>query len=256
MTTTPKPRAEGAGERRNLPAAMVAALWTVSNGQCYAPNCPMPVVLEVRPGVYQKNSQVAHIYGVKPNAARFKGEMPPEERDSFANLLLLCLAHHQEVDGDESRYTPEVLKSWKTRHEGAAGAVLARLRLPDAETLGELLTELAEPPLQRLEAVTRRLEETGVANSETVMELKGIIATLSAAGDGMSGQTARSLAYAAEVLGASTFDSSARAAAYAAEVFEGGIFENTTRAVAEIAENLPRIVNRLERAVSQMKQFH
>ena len=30
---------------------MLAALWTVSNGRCYAPGCIMPVVLEVRPGI-------------------------------------------------------------------------------------------------------------------------------------------------------------------------------------------------------------
>ncbi len=235
---------------------MLAALWTVSNGQCYAPNCPMPVVLEVRPGVYQKNSQVAHVYGVKPKAARFQGDMPAEERDSFANLLLLCLAHHEEVDGDESRYTPEVLKSWKARHEGETGAVLARLRVPDTETLGKVLTELAEPPLERLEAVTKRLEETGVANSETVTELKGIIAIMSAAGDGMSGQTARSLAYAAEVLGTDTFDRSARAAAYAAEIFESGSFDRSVSAAAQAAENLPHLVERLEWAARRMSEFH
>ncbi|MFY1615770.1 hypothetical protein [Micromonospora sp. WMMD736] len=252
MTTTSKPHVEGAGERKDLHPAMLAALWTVSNGQCYAPNCAMPVVLEVRPGVYQKNSQVAHIYGVRPKAARFQGEMPAEERDTFANLLLLCLAHHKEVDGDETRYTPEVLKSWKARHEGEAGAVLARLRVPDAETLGKILTDLAEPPLQRLEAVTKRLEETGTANSETVAELKGIIATLSV-GDGVSGQTARALAYAAEVFGTSAFDQSASAAAYAAEVFESQSLDRTVTTAVEV---LPRLVERLERATHQLSQFH
>jgi hypothetical protein len=33
--------------------------------------------------------------------------MGASERDSFANLLLLCLGHHEEVDGDEDRYPPE-----------------------------------------------------------------------------------------------------------------------------------------------------
>ena len=50
----------------------------------------MPVVLEVRPGVYQKNSQVAHIYGIRPGTPRYRPDMPARERDSFANLLLLC----------------------------------------------------------------------------------------------------------------------------------------------------------------------
>jgi hypothetical protein len=69
---------------------MLAALWTVSNGRCYAPDCVMPVVLEVRPGVYQKNAQVAHIYGIRPGTPRYRPDMPARERDSFANLLLLC----------------------------------------------------------------------------------------------------------------------------------------------------------------------
>ena len=80
---------------------MLAALWTVSNGRCYAPDCVMPVVLEVRPGVYQKNSQVAHIYGIRPGTPRYRPDMPARERDSFANLLLLCQLcrrrHNQEL---------------------------------------------------------------------------------------------------------------------------------------------------------------
>src|SRR6266516_8073668 len=106
------------------PPAMLAALWTVSNGRCYTPGCIMPVVLEVRPGVYQKKSQVAHIYGVvRTGAPRYRSDMPAGERDSFANLLLLCTAHHEEVDGKdgEDRYPPETLRRWKAQHEGAAG---------------------------------------------------------------------------------------------------------------------------------------
>ena len=122
----PKSRAEGAGERKALPAATLAALWTVSNGQCYAPGCVMPIVLEVRPGVYKKNSQVAHIYGVRPGASRYRPDMAASKRDSFTNLLLLCLAHHEEVDGDEHRYPPGTLKKWKTAHEGTANSELSR----------------------------------------------------------------------------------------------------------------------------------
>jgi hypothetical protein len=218
VTTTPKPRAEGAGERKKLSPAMLAALWTVSNGRCYAPGCVTPVVLEVRPGAYQKNAQVAHIYGVKPGAARYRRNMAAEERDSFANLLLLCLGHHEEVDGDERRYPPETLKQWKAKHEGAANSVLNSLVVLDTDALVKLLTELAEPPLERLEAVTKRLEETGVANAETVAELKQIIAAMSVPEGGVSAQTARVLALAAETLGTDSFERSAKVLANAAEV--------------------------------------
>ncbi len=150
------------------PPAMLAALWTVSNGRCCTPGCIMPVVLEVRPGVYQKKSQVAHIYGVvRPGAPRYRSDMPAGERDPFANLLLLCTAHHEEVDGKdgEDRYPPETLRRWKAQHEGAAGSVLKNLTVPCTDALMRKLIEIAEPPLERLETITLRLEETGTPTS-------------------------------------------------------------------------------------------
>ncbi|MFI6458500.1 hypothetical protein ACIBF6_44010 [Streptosporangium amethystogenes] len=88
-------------KRRNIPAPIQAALWALSNGRCYAPDCPFPVIFEVRPGVYKKNAQIAHIYGVQPGSARHRPCHTPEEeqkRDSFRDLILLCPAHHAKVD--------------------------------------------------------------------------------------------------------------------------------------------------------------
>jgi hypothetical protein len=72
--------------------------------------------------------------------------MPTKERDSFANLLL-CTAHHEEVDGKdgEDRYPPETLRRWKAQHEGAAGTVLKNLTVPSADVLMRKLIEIAEP---------------------------------------------------------------------------------------------------------------
>lgn len=75
-----------------------------------------------------------------------------------------------------------------------ATPVLNNLRVTNLDALGELLAELAEPPLQRLEAVTKRLEETGVANAETVRELKQIISTMATMDGGVSAPSARALA--------------------------------------------------------------
>jgi hypothetical protein len=80
-----------AGTRKSIPAATQAALWALSSGRCYAPSCPVPVVVEIRVGVYRKNAQVGHIHGVKPGAARFDPAIDDEIRDAFTNLLLLCL---------------------------------------------------------------------------------------------------------------------------------------------------------------------
>lgn len=234
--TTPKPRAAGASKRKTLPPAMLAALWTVSNGQCYAPGCPFPLVLETRPGVYKKNSQVAHIYGVKPGAARYRPDMSASERDSFANLLLLCLGHHEEVDDDEDLYPPETLKKWKEDHEGAAHSTLNRLASVNPDALMKYLTKIAEPPLNRLEAITRRLEETGDVTADTVNELKQIAAAMSATTAGIDAHTALSLSYAAEVLDTNSFSSTARDLAHA-------------------AETLPRIVQEMNRTAATITQF-
>jgi hypothetical protein len=239
MTASSRAHADGAGQRKSLPPAMLAALWTVSNGRCYAPGCIMPVVLEVRPGAYQKNSQVAHIYGVRPGAPRYRPDMPARERDSFANLLLLCTAHHEEVDGKggQDRYPPETLRRWKAQHEGAAGSVLKNLTVPSTDALTRKLIEIAEPPLERLETITQRLEDTGTVTAETVAELKQIIGAMSMTNLDMDARTASGLSYAAEILGTGSFRTAARQLAHAADV-------------------LPGTVSHLERAASKVSQVY
>jgi hypothetical protein len=239
MTTPPgPPRATGAGQRKELPEAVKAALWTVSNGHCYAPGCTTPVLKEVRPGVYQKNAYIAHVYGVRPGSERYRPDMTAQERDSFANLLLLCTADHLEVDGKggADRYPPKILLAWKAQHEGAAGPILDMLRVPSPEALMRKLIEMAEPPLERLEAITARLEETGTVTADTVAELKQIIAAMSMTSNNVSAKTASALSYAADVLGNSSFSATATQLAYAAEV-------------------LPAAASRLETAVHQASQF-
>lgn len=218
--------------------AMLAALWTVGNGRCYAPGCIMPVVLEVRPGVYQKNSQVAHIYGIRPGAPGYRADMPAKERDSFANLLL-CTAHHEEVDGKdgEDRYPPKILQGWKAQHECAAGSVLKNLTVPSTDALMRKLIQIAEPPLERLETITLRLEATGTVTSETVAELKQIINAMSMTNLDVDSRTASGLSYAAEVLGTDSFRTAARQLAHAAEV-------------------LPGTVSRLERAANKAARVY
>jgi hypothetical protein len=204
MTTPPgPPRATGAGQRKELPEAVKAALWTVSNGHCYAPGCATPVLKEVRPGVYQKNAYIAHVYGVRPGSERYRPDMTVRERDSFANLLLLCTAHHLEVDGKggADSYPPKILLAWKAEHEGAAGSILDRLTVTSPEGLMRKLIEMAEPPLERLEAITARLEETGTVTAGTVAELRQIIAAMSMTTSNISAKTAAALSYAADVLG-------------------------------------------------------
>ncbi len=209
--------------RRNIPAAVEAALWTLSSGRCYAPGCPFPVVYEVRPGVYQKNAQIAHIIGVKPNAARYRpcaSEEEARERESFKNLLLLCLAHHAEVDDrnhGEDRYPPELLRRWKRDHEGEHGPELDRIGPLREDQIAALLVSVFTPPVTRLEMIADQLEQTGTLTDGALRELRSIITVMSDNAHGVEAQSARQLSYAAEVFDAQGLRGSARSLAHAAD---------------------------------------
>jgi hypothetical protein len=225
-----------AGIRRDITAATEAALWALSNGRCYAPQCPFPVVFEVRSGVYRKNAQVAHIYGVRPGAARFDETVPDEERDAFTNLLLLCLPHHNEVDdkkAGEKFYPPDTLRKWKRDHEGTNGPALAALGRIDEERLTELLLVVFAPPLERLQRIADQLEKTGTLNAETVGQLQQIIEVMKDSPAAADRTTAAMLMDASEIYGSRGFREAATQLATAADV-------------------LPSLERSLSRAASQM----
>jgi hypothetical protein len=57
--------------------------------------------------------EICHITASSPNGPRFAPALTEEERDAFANLLLLCPTHHKLVDDDVVCYTPDLLRDFK-----------------------------------------------------------------------------------------------------------------------------------------------
>ena len=210
--------------RRNIPAAVEAALWTLSNGRCYAPGCPFPVIYEVRPGVYQKNAQIAHIIGVKRTAARYRpcpSEKEARERESFKNLILLCLAHHAEIDDKNhggERYPPDLLREWKRAHEGMNGPALDLIPPLSEDQLAALLISVFTPPVTRLEKIADQLERTGTLTTDALRELRNIVTVMSDKSGGLEADSARRLAYAAEVFDTQGLRVSANSLAHAADI--------------------------------------
>jgi hypothetical protein len=210
-----------AGIRTKIPAATEAALWTLSNGRCYAPGCPFPVIYQTRPGVMRKNSQIAHIYGVRPGARRFNPALSNEERDSFTNLLILCFPHHSEVDDKktgEELYPPGLLRRWKTTHEGSNGPALAALGQIDEETLTGLLLEVFTPPVKRLELIAGQLEKTGTLTAESLRQLRQIVRVMRDTPAGPDAATAAMLMEAAQLFAGRSFSASAKALREAADI--------------------------------------
>jgi hypothetical protein len=104
---------------RNYPAGTREALFVLSRGQCYEPQCGTPVV-RLKGGRWYTTAHIAHISGLNEGSARFDESMRVPERNSFANLLLLCKPHHTEVDAKafEDKFPKEMLIEWKTAREG------------------------------------------------------------------------------------------------------------------------------------------
>lgn len=233
-----------AGARKNIPAATQAALWALSNGRCYAPHCPCPVVMEVRPGIYRKNSQMGHIYGVKRGAARFTEEIPDEERDAFSNLLLLCLPHHADVDDKETGeriYPPDRLREWKAKREGSDAAALAVLGRVDEDGIGELLAEAFTPPIERLQAIADQLEQTGTLNAATVLELRQVVRVLADAPSGLDARAALLMHEAADTFGTSSFTQAAAQLSFAADALNSSVLTTMDRKLAALDDAVGRI---------------
>lgn len=109
----------------------------MARGSCYFPGCETPTIVFVKPGQPSVNVHIAHIEGAEVGSARYNDEMTNEERRSFANLLLLCVPHHDLIDHKEpDQYTVEMLREWKASKETlASGADAAELRGITEESL-------------------------------------------------------------------------------------------------------------------------
>lgn len=95
-----------------------AALFALSQRTCYFPDCVEPVIRFVgdEPVV---NVEMAHIHGAVAGAPRYDDSMTDDQRRAFANLILLCIAHHKTVDRlHPSDFPPEELARWKREREG------------------------------------------------------------------------------------------------------------------------------------------
>ncbi len=165
----------------NVPARVRVALWVLGNGTCYAPACPSPVMVEVRAGVHRGNARVGHIHGLHPKAPRYVAGMSEHDRESFGNLLLLCLAHHAEVtdpDTGAEFYPARALLDWKAAREGLHGAALTSLGAVDEYGVLELIAGVVDPPLHRLAEIADILEDTGRLTERGLDELRAALTVL------------------------------------------------------------------------------
>jgi len=86
-------------------------LFGLSGNQCSFPSCTQVLVNEKN----AKDSNICHIEGANEGSERYRKDMTDFERADYANLILLCVQHHDETN-DEDKYTVSVLQKMKQDH--------------------------------------------------------------------------------------------------------------------------------------------
>ena len=61
--------------------------------------------------------EVAHIVAEQPDGPRGCSELSSDQRNKYANLMLLCNVHHKQIDDHEIHFTVERLSAIKAAHE-------------------------------------------------------------------------------------------------------------------------------------------
>jgi hypothetical protein len=87
----------------------VKHLWASSANRCCHPGCAQEMVTDSG----QVVGEICHITASRPKGPRYDPKLTAEERDAFANLILLCPTHHKIVDADPVRYTSDLLRDLK-----------------------------------------------------------------------------------------------------------------------------------------------
>ncbi|SCK47161.1 hypothetical protein [Streptomyces sp. WMMB 322] len=128
-------------------------------------------------GAPRLNLEIAHVRAFEEGGKRYDPDWSVSERNSFANLILLCHPHHSEIDGTNSdQYPVELLERWKHEREADGLSALAGLGDLTEQRLGEMISEAQTALVTRIEPA---LEEFAKAAPELGSLLKVTLKELS-----------------------------------------------------------------------------
>lgn len=91
----------------------VKRLFALSTNRCAFPTCISPIIAPSGSVI----GKICHINARSKGGPRYDAKQSDEERNSFANLVLMCGNHHDQIDKQPELYTAEVLREIKANHE-------------------------------------------------------------------------------------------------------------------------------------------
>lgn len=134
-------------------------LFALSGNECAFPGCTAPVI-DTEHGVL--TGQICHIKARSPGGPRYDPDQTEEERNGYANLLVMCAAHNKIIDDPttQDQFTVEMLLAFKSAHEERSRNSTVKEDVVDriVELLGRAATAAALPaaPALVLRAEQRR----------------------------------------------------------------------------------------------------
>ena len=123
-------------------------LWGRSGAQCAFPGCGQALIESYQSGatgamVPRVIGEEAHIVAEADKGPRADPGMPKPERNSYPNMILLCMPHHKFVDSENgAHFTVEQLHKMKADHEARVIQRLSDPQVRTAKRRDEFLAEL------------------------------------------------------------------------------------------------------------------
>ncbi len=93
-------------------------LWGRSASRCSFPKCKKELVMDAT--LTDDESLVGeacHIVARSEDGPRGVSNLTSEQRDKYANLVLMCNMHHKVIDDQPEHYTVDMLQNFKAKHE-------------------------------------------------------------------------------------------------------------------------------------------
>ena len=120
-------------------------LWANAAGRCSFTDCQCRLCSADAGGAAPfLIGEMAHIRGERAGSNRHDASLSPDERDDYANLILLCPNHHSTIDksDNEKRYGVDVLHKMKYEHEKFVAARLQRSQFVDKHEVAAFIFPL------------------------------------------------------------------------------------------------------------------
>ncbi|MFD8760518.1 hypothetical protein [Streptomyces mirabilis] len=234
--------------QRKYDNATLAGLMTLCRGYCYWPGCTSRVITMVN-GVPKLNAEIAHIRAINLGGKRFDPKWSEPERNSFKNLLLLCVPHHTTIDGASSAdYPVELLEDWKASREGESVEALDGLTGLTEARLSEMLAEAQGEFLDQVRPALSEFSKTAPELASLLNTLLDELADPRIHGFGISPDAIEVFSHSARSLG--SFEDNVHVLAHAADKL--GSLEDRAAGLMEAARRLQAAASAIHSAIADI----